>query len=68
MAVRAGADGFACVQAPAGPLAGIRRYDTDPLVSREVIGDLASCVFDSGLTPGGGQPRQGLRLGRRRAG
>jgi glyceraldehyde 3-phosphate dehydrogenase len=33
-----------------GPLAGILRYSTDPLVSRDIIGDPASCVFDSGLT------------------
>jgi len=33
-----------------GPLAGVLRYSTDPLVSRDIIGDPASCVFDSGLT------------------
>jgi len=33
-----------------GPLAGILRYSTDPLVSRDIVGDPASCVFDSGLT------------------
>jgi len=31
-------------------LAGILRYSTEPLVSRDIIGDPASCVFDSGLT------------------
>jgi glyceraldehyde 3-phosphate dehydrogenase len=36
--------------AAAGPLAGILSYRTDPLVSRDIIGDPASCVFDSGLT------------------
>jgi len=36
--------------AAAGPLAGILRYSTDPIVSRDVIGDTASCVFDSPLT------------------
>ena len=41
-------------QAAAGPLAGILRYSTDPLVSRDVIGDPASCVFDSGLTQASG--------------
>jgi glyceraldehyde 3-phosphate dehydrogenase len=25
-------------------------YSTDPLVSRDIIGDPASCVFDSDLT------------------
>jgi len=33
-----------------GPLAGILEYSTDPLVSRDIIGAEASCVFDSGLT------------------
>ena len=37
-----------------GPLAGILRYSTDPLVSRDIIGDTASCVFDSGLTQASG--------------
>ncbi len=37
-----------------GPLAGIVRYSTDPLVSRDIIGDPASCVFDSGLTQAAG--------------
>jgi glyceraldehyde 3-phosphate dehydrogenase len=36
--------------AAAGPLAGILRYCTDPIVSRDIIGDPASCVFDSALT------------------
>jgi glyceraldehyde 3-phosphate dehydrogenase len=36
--------------AAAGPLAGILRYCTDPIVSRDIIGDPASCVFDSPLT------------------
>jgi glyceraldehyde 3-phosphate dehydrogenase len=37
-----------------GPLAGIVRYSTDPLVSRDIIGDPASCVFDSELTQAAG--------------
>jgi glyceraldehyde 3-phosphate dehydrogenase len=37
-----------------GPLAGILRYSTDPLVSRDIVGDPASCVFDSGLTQAAG--------------
>src|ERR1700733_15378739 len=40
--------------AGAGPLAGILRYSTDPLVSRDIIGDSASCVFDSALTQASG--------------
>jgi glyceraldehyde 3-phosphate dehydrogenase len=36
--------------AAAGPLAGVLEYSTDPLVSRDIIGSPASCVFDSGLT------------------
>ena len=41
-------------QAAAGPMAGILSYSTDPLVSRDIIGDPASCVFDSGLTQASG--------------
>jgi glyceraldehyde 3-phosphate dehydrogenase len=37
-------------QAAAGPMAGILHYSTDPLVSRDIVGDPASCVYDSGLT------------------
>jgi glyceraldehyde 3-phosphate dehydrogenase len=36
------------------PLAGRLKYSTDPLVSTDVIGDPASCVFDSGLTQASG--------------
>ena len=42
-------------QAADGGLAGILRYSTDPLVSRDIIGDPASCVFDSGLTQAAGR-------------
>ena len=35
-------------------LAGVLSYSTDPLVSRDIIGDSASCVFDSGLTQAAG--------------
>jgi glyceraldehyde 3-phosphate dehydrogenase len=38
----------------AGRLAGVLRYSTDPLVSRDIIGDPASCVFDSTLTQAAG--------------
>jgi glyceraldehyde 3-phosphate dehydrogenase len=33
-----------------GPFAGIIRYSTDPIVSRDIVGDDASCIFDSPLT------------------
>jgi glyceraldehyde 3-phosphate dehydrogenase (phosphorylating) len=41
-------------RAAAHGLAGVLRYSTDPLVSRDIIGDPASCVFDSGLTQAAG--------------
>ena len=44
----------AFVAAAAGSLAGILRYSTDPIVSRDIIGDPASCVFDSPLTQAAG--------------
>jgi glyceraldehyde 3-phosphate dehydrogenase len=44
----------AFAQAAEGELKGILRYSTDPLVSRDVIGDAASCVFDSLLTQASG--------------
>jgi glyceraldehyde 3-phosphate dehydrogenase len=40
--------------AAAGPLQGILRYSEEPLVSRDIIGDPASCVFDAGLTQADG--------------
>jgi glyceraldehyde 3-phosphate dehydrogenase len=40
----------AFLAAAEGPMAGILRYSTAPLVSRDVIGDTSSCVFDSALT------------------
>ncbi len=33
-----------------GPLAGILRYTSDPIVSSDIVTDPASCIFDSGLT------------------
>ncbi|WP_328519809.1 type I glyceraldehyde-3-phosphate dehydrogenase [Kribbella sp. NBC_00359] len=36
--------------AAAGPLKGILRYTTDPIVSHDIIGDPASCIFDAQLT------------------
>ncbi|HEY7050450.1 MAG TPA: type I glyceraldehyde-3-phosphate dehydrogenase [Jatrophihabitantaceae bacterium] len=38
-----------------GPLAGRLQYTTEPIVSSDVIGDQASCVFDSALTQAAGQ-------------
>ena len=52
--VTAGEVNDAFRQAAEGPMAGILRYSTDPLVSRDIIGDPASCVFDSGLTQAAG--------------
>jgi glyceraldehyde 3-phosphate dehydrogenase len=41
---------------PKSPLGhGILRYSTDPIVSRDIIGDSASCVFDSALTQASGR-------------
>jgi len=53
--VTAAALNEAFAAAASGPLAGIVRYSTDPIVSRDVIGDSASCVFDSGLTQASGR-------------
>ena len=39
----------------AGPLVGRLRYTTDPIVSTDVIGDPASCLFDSGITQAAGR-------------
>jgi glyceraldehyde 3-phosphate dehydrogenase len=41
--------------AASGPLAGRLRYTTDPVVSSDVIGDSASCVFDADLTQAAGR-------------
>jgi glyceraldehyde 3-phosphate dehydrogenase len=41
--------------ATAGPLVGRLRYEEEPFVSSDVIGDEASCVFDSGLTQAAGR-------------
>ena len=38
-----------------GPLAGKLRYDNDAMVSSDVIGDPASCVFDAPLTQASGR-------------
>ena len=52
--VTAGEVNSAFEAAAANSLAGVLRYSTDPLVSRDIIGDPASCVFDSGLTQAAG--------------
>jgi glyceraldehyde 3-phosphate dehydrogenase len=36
-------------------LDGILRYTTAPVVSRDIVGDPASCVFDAGLTQASGE-------------
>jgi glyceraldehyde 3-phosphate dehydrogenase len=38
-----------------GPLAGRLRYEEEPIVSVDVIGDGASCVFDAALTQAAGR-------------
>jgi glyceraldehyde 3-phosphate dehydrogenase len=40
---------------PESSLGRVLRYSTDPLVSRDIIGDPASCVFDSALTQASGR-------------
>ncbi len=37
-------------EAAQGDLKGILRYSDEPLVSRDIVGDPSSCVFDAGLT------------------
>jgi glyceraldehyde 3-phosphate dehydrogenase len=41
--------------AESGPLAGRLVYTTDPIVSSDVIGNPASCLFDAELTQAGGR-------------
>ncbi len=41
--------------AESGPMARVLRYSTVPLVSRDIVGDPASCVFDSTLTQADGR-------------
>src|SRR5215475_212041 len=52
--ITAGEVNAAFAAAAAGELAGVLRYSTDPLVSRDIIGDRASCVLDSPLTQASG--------------
>jgi glyceraldehyde 3-phosphate dehydrogenase len=42
-------------EAAASRLAGILEYSDEPLVSADIVGNPASCVFDSGLTMAAGQ-------------
>jgi len=44
----------AFAEAAAGPLKGVLRYSEDPLVSRDIVGDPSSCVFDAPLTQADG--------------
>jgi glyceraldehyde 3-phosphate dehydrogenase len=48
-------NGAFAAAAAAGPLAGRLRYTTDPVVSSDIVGDPASCVFDAGLTTASGR-------------
>ena len=41
-------------EAAATDLLGILRYTERPIVSRDIVGDAASCVFDAGLTQADG--------------
>ena len=41
-------------KAAGGSLAGVLRYSTDPLGSRDIVGDPASCIFDAPLTQAAG--------------
>ena len=53
---------------PTGPLKGILVYTEDPIVSTDIVGDPASCTFDSPLTMVSGNHGQGRRLVRQRVG
>ncbi len=44
----------AAFQEAAAGLGGVLRYSTDPVVSRDIVGDPASCVFDAPLTQAAG--------------
>ncbi|MGE5287025.1 MAG: type I glyceraldehyde-3-phosphate dehydrogenase [Micromonosporaceae bacterium] len=45
----------AFAEAAATGLRRVMRYSTEPIVSRDIIGDSASCVFDSPLTQANGE-------------
>jgi len=40
--------------AASGQLRGLLKYSTDPIVSRDVVGDPSSCIFDAELTQASG--------------
>jgi glyceraldehyde 3-phosphate dehydrogenase len=44
----------AFAEAAKGPLSGVLRVSTAPIVSRDIIGDPASCVLDAALTQANG--------------
>ncbi|TCM50602.1 type I glyceraldehyde-3-phosphate dehydrogenase [Kribbella sp. VKM Ac-2568] len=44
----------AFADAASGYLKGLLRYNEDPIVSRDIIGDPASCIFDAPLTQANG--------------
>jgi glyceraldehyde 3-phosphate dehydrogenase len=48
-------EAVAAVAASDGPMHGIIRYTEAPIVSSDIIGDPASCVFDAGLTQAHGK-------------
>ncbi|WP_407657572.1 hypothetical protein [Kribbella turkmenica] len=54
--------------AASGHLKGLLRYNEGPIVSRDIIGDPASCIFRRTAHPGERQSRQGSRLVRQRLG
>jgi hypothetical protein len=58
----------AFAEAAAGSLAGILRYSTAPIVSRDIIGDPASLRVRLPADPGGRVTGQGVRLVRQRMG
>ncbi len=45
----------AFADAAAGSLKGLLRYTEDPIVSRDIIGDPSSCIFDAALTQANGR-------------
>ena len=44
----------AFADAASGYLKGLLRYNEDPIVSHDIIGDPASCIFDAPLTQANG--------------
>jgi hypothetical protein len=54
--------------ATGGPLAGVLVYSEDAIVSSDVVGSPASCIFDAPLTLVMGKPGQGAGLVRQRVG